>query len=506
MRVSFFLSSVARLALTTSAAVVLPAGIADAQSQTIEAPDEAVARAEAARVKAERALQEATNALQEARQALAAARRAQLRAAPAAAELSGSGEDPCTSDQTDPDLVVNDPNLFQRCIGLGRWRDFPQSELNINLAATSETTIDVIPSYTRYYRSPFTDGEAFNWYWKVLGGVSVKLDSGKKSATFADLTKFEASRGIEYVGGLEIGFGPRRSRSDFLADARRGLLAARRACIAYYSSDPEADPLVLPAPGQPGSTHTVLRTPSDVVSKCTGTALTSWIAVDPERREIYYKSIVKPQWGYGKANSLYFGAEGRLSEPELSFFPLHDPASTGMPLIRTLPPNFPKDASNVTPTLFSVIGYAGTVLGNRVGLSASLSYGRRADFLKDYKDVSVCAPQQPEAAFLKCASINTAPPYVSEGWAIGGRAALAIGRFLFFPEMGLETKLSYRFDIDQFGIQVPFLTFLDDKGKTTAGVLLGCTTDGETANGFKIDGDCRASLFVGSSFKLAGRP
>ena len=46
----------------------------------------------------------------------------------------------------------------------------------------------------------------------------------------------------------------------------------------------------------------------------------------------------------------------------------------------------------------------------------------------------------------------------------------------------------------------------DDQGKQKGGVIVGCTSEGSTRDGFALERDCKASLFFGTTFSLDGRP
>lgn len=486
-------------AASTTAAILALAIVppARAQGDPLAAAAEALDQAALARAQAQKALDAADVAVRTAQKALEAARAAgPLPAGDAAPAKLPTGGRPasCEAYDGDPAAIIDDTNAFQACIGLRKWTDYSPADLNLKIVASSDTSISIAPSWTLYRKTRTTDaGDLYNSYHKLSGGIAAKLNSDKKAANFADLTSFEFVKGVEYTLGYEYGRTAASSRATYLKTASDALKAARRACIADLASDPA----VMAEPS-----------PIDISYRCSGAALTAWIASDATRRTTYYRSMILPQWGQGKEPAFYIGAEAKYSKPEFAFFPLNDPAGTGPTPVTTLPPGFPNaGSSSASRSLFSLKAYVGTVAGDRIGLSASVSYGRTATFLKAYDDQDVCAPQPATGMLhLKCAKIDTAPPYYSEGWSVGGRAAVKVPRLLFLPELGLEAKLSYRFDIDQLGFEAPLRFAIDSDGKTTGGIRVGCTSDGSTSNGTKIAGDCQAAFFVGSAFKLAGKP
>ncbi|MDG2533934.1 hypothetical protein P6144_09775 [Sphingomonas sp. HITSZ_GF] len=478
---------------------------AHAQSE-IEKAQEALKRANEALLKAEQSVDSARDAYREASNALRVAIAASGGPAPtppapqpvasadkkpvteATARINGEWVTKKCEDLASAEMANLYPNHFQGCLDLRKWKDFPPDELNAQITASSDSTIDIKPSYT--VRSGWSGSGRNNDYIKFSLGISAKLDEDSGNADFADLSDFAIDKGVKYTAGVQFGIGGRqKGLEDDLASA---IAEAKQDCRKHHAGDP------VPNPENPdGLTLDAL---------CSGQRLMTFMQ-HKDRKVGYYRSIVKPVWGYDSDPRYFFGIDGSYSKPEYGFFPFADPAGTGIPLITALPAGFPEGKQKVSRSLFSANGYVG-MNGKDIGGAIGVGYARSVIRLSDYKGISLCpsAPSPATPAYLKCGEVDIAPPYFSQGWSLNGRLAYQLPRFLFLPSIGVEAKVHYRFDIEQWGVEVPIRFLFDDEGKATAGVLVGCTGNGRTSNDFKIEGDCKASLFVGSKFSLTGKP
>lgn len=476
----------------------------------------ALERAEAARDAAMRALDAANAAIEQART---------LIARPATAPGTTSSppvadpNDICTIGAETPAILADVParenrsyhdqnpvNEFTfRCLGLKERSALSVTDLNGQLQVTSTTTTaEVVPSYTRFYRTPMTDGRTRVSYHKFRLGASIPLDKGGKSATFADLSQPNLSNEVSLVAGFE--YGRVHVNAGVARDATiAALRAARRDCLAFVASEPFRDPLA------DGGRILIPRTEAEVLSACDGVNLSNWMR-DHKRGQTYYDAIVKPLWQPNPSSTLLLGVEGRYGRATRSFFPLRDPANTGIPLMTSLPADFPKTSSSLTRDLFSVKVYGSTTFSlspnpdaeKTAAVGISIAYRRDMQFPNGTTDQIICPPST--GAYVSCPSITVAPPYVLQGWVVGGRFAIKIPRFFYLPEMGFEAKLTYALDTKQLGLEFPLYAFADAEGKTQGGVSLNCTNNGQTSNGYPLKGECKAVVFIGRKFELGGRP
>ena len=419
---------------------------------------------------------------------------------------SKSAEPLCVIDANTPEMIVNDPNGFhQRCLGLTKFSDFDTVDLNIQAQGSSGGgTIAVMPSYTIRWgpmaKTP-QSAEGFGTrYLKLFGGIRASIDQGKTTASFADLTEPEIVSGVQGIIGAEIGGTvDHRPLSHYTGGVSKALLKARADCIANRIGAVLADPLSpTPAPS------TRVYTREEAVRSCEGAQLSEWMAADADRQKAYYRTIVQPIWNGGDGLRYYAGVEGTYAKPEYEFFPLSDPAKTGFPIITDLPTKFPKDPSTLSEETYSLKAYGGLGFDDLASIGLALSYRRDFAFPKGTKNQTLC--DETAASFTLCYDKNIAPPYELDGLVAGGRFGLNIPRQGFLPPFAIEFKPSYAFDVEQVGMEGSLFFVTDDQGKQKGGVIVGCTSEGSTRDGFALQRDCKASLFFGTTFSLDGRP
>lgn len=492
---------VSSLAIVACLAAGVPVQPALAQTQEVAA-EELLARALDAQSKAQAALDTANEAVELAKAMMAAESPVEKRASTQPPVTSAVAEPICVIDGDALRRIVDDPNSFhQRCLGLTEFSDFDTVDLNLQAQGSSDGgTIAVLPSYTWRWGpriNPLENAGGFGTrYFKVIGGIRAPIDPGQKTASFADLTEPEIVSGVQGVLGAEIGGTVgRRSLSHYTEGVRKALLKARADCVASRIGEVVGDPL---------SPSLLSSSRDEAVRSCEGAGLSEWMAADADRRKVYYRTIVQPIWNVSDGLRYYVGVQGTYAKPEYEFFPLSDPAMTGFPTITDLPAEFPKGASTLSEETYSLKGYGGLVLDDFASIGLAASYRRDFAFPSGSADQTLC--NETAASFTLCYDKNIAPPYELEGFVLGGRLGFDIPRQGFLPPFAIELKPSYALDVEQFGIQGSLFFLANAEGKQKGGVVVGCTDEVTTRHGFALKGDCKASLFFGTTFSLDGRP
>lgn len=427
-------------------------------------------------------------------------------AGPVPAPQAASGE--CDAAQRTAAGIVHHPNIYaQKCLGLDKWRDYAvgadgkysAAGLNATLSIGSANDVaEVIGSYSLNRRVPSGDGpDRYSFRrWQFRLGALVPVDkTGGTTAAFADLTQVDAFKRLGAMGGVEWRWGGEAETADLTKKVQAMLAKARQDCeAAARARDSSGDGLT--------------ESPDGAVPNCRDANLTGWMKKDTPRANGYWAMVADDLWGKKPTSELFLGVEGRIVPYQLRYLPLKDTGLTGDPLLTDSP--FDAKGELIQANFrefdrarYSVKLYAGGVEGS-FGFGGSLTYRRIVDQPKETKDAVLCPPSTANGAL--CAAQQIARPYASEGWVIGGRMAGKIQRFLSLPEMGLELKVSYATDLNQIGFDAPLYLLADKDGKASGGLRLGCTGDGTTPAGFKIEGECKASVFIGTSFTLRGAP
>lgn len=494
-----------------SSLTILAAPAANAQSSERQTAEAALAQAREAQAAALEALNEANAAIKAAELLMrqpepkADHELASRPSTPSSSETSSpKNREVCIIDAEAPGRILKDPNNFhQTCLDLKKFKDFEVASLNLQYQGSNDSSlISIIPSYTKRFRTPLRgeggDPTSYRTRYETYGaGIRVAIDPGKKTATFADLTTPEIASGVQGVLNFEMGGTVgHRPISDFTKPLQKTLQQAREACITEKRSAL--------------SFTTTMSYNSDVdrlIESCQGDNLSIWMSKEESavRANEYYRSIVQPLWNHKKGLRYYLGLQGTYAKPEYSFFPLSDPAATGIvPTIDTLPDEFPGGAAKLSEETYSIKGYGGIIFDDDFSLGVALSYRRDFAFPKNTEKQTVC--NETPAAFTRCFTQNIAPPFELDGIVVGGRFAAQLPRLGFLPSLGIELKPSYALDVEQLGLQASIYFANGSDGKQQGGIIVGCTSNGETANGFALEEDCRASLFFGTSFSLDSRP
>lgn len=420
------------------------------------------------------------------------------------ARLEEIGASRCKADATSAEAIARDPNRYAReCLLLERWADYTVAGLNANLSLGAVNDVaEVLGTYSIYKRQPrgSNAGEFSFTRWQFRGGPIVPLDkSGGTTAAFANLTEAQAFKRVGGLLGIEWRTGTKSATSvELTSQVQKMLVKAQRDCEeARRSTD-------LKLAGG-GTIDGVDPAPEG----CLGSSLQQWMAADKTkaRSNTYWSMVADDVWGRKPKSELFVGVEGRLLPYQLKYVPLRDPANTGDSLLT----GSPFDVAGTIPDAnnrefdrprYSIRMYGGGVEG-LFGWGGSLTYRRTIDQPKGTKDVTLCPPS---AAASVCTVAQIARPYESEGWVVGGRMAGMIPRFAFLPETGIELRVSYATDLNQIGFDAPLYLLADKDGKATGGLRVGCTGDGKTSSGFVIKGECKATIFIGTSFALRGAP
>lgn len=405
--------------------------------------------------------------------------------------------------------VVESANSFQLdCLGLKRLRDWNTADMNIQVAGSSEGgVIDVVPSYTFRWRDPVGSGAYAahrSSYLRLSAGIRAAVGEGSEDATFANLAESELTPGVAGLFGIEYGIHRRRldrnqdpENPGLFESTQAAIRKARRECFAHHLAATAAGEA---APKAADGTALV---------PCEGQHFRSWLS-DDARRDGYYRSIVKPLWGVDDVPAFFVGATGFYGRNQYEFFPLEDPANTGATLLTSLPTKFPDEGSTkLDRDVFSFGGYLGGGWGSATGVgfsaAASMTYRRLLAFPdspRATEDQQVCPPSG--TPIVRCFEVNVAPPYELEGWVAGLRLGLRLPHLGFIPSAAVEARFTYSLEEEQWGVRVPIYFISDTTGAPNGGVVVACTGEGRTAAGYELKGDCKASLFVSTSFKLHG--
>ena len=412
--------------------------------------------------------------------------------------------------------IAQDPKSFGECLRRPKdnnWKTYDSVELDFELLGSNNgSVVEIIPSYTTRWRAEKADGSFQPNYVTVRGGIRAPVDSSnKKAATFADLTKFERASGVAAVFGLEWGNGRPQTAQVMAEQINKALGKAQSDCVAARVTAP-------PSNSFEKEQQLRLHPRSKILELCDRQHLIAWMKEDDDRRGAYYDSIIRPLFAdYTKAKNpppaYYFaGVEGSYSDSTYRFLPLTDPAGTETPVLTELPPDFPGGDHQIKRDLYAFKAYAGRGIGKQKygettyfdggDASVSLTYRRDFTFPKNTDGQQVCAPDDVR---ILCFKKNIAPPFELRGFVGGARIAGRFPSFSFLPPTSIELRGSYDFAVNRFGIEVPVYIVPNDKGVPHGGLQFSCTSSGETSSGLKLEGDCRAAIFVGSEFKLDNR-
>jgi len=416
------------------------------------------------------------------------------------ARLSEIGASRCDAGITSAEAIARDPNRYaSECLEFDEWRDYSVTGLNGTLSiGTGNDVAEVLGSYSIYKRQPRgTAADRFSFSrWQIRGGPLVPLDkSGGTTAAFADLTEAQPFRRAGGLLGFEWRSGQDATSADLTKAAQKMLVKAQQDCEDY-----QKEMLLIVSEGG--------RRELEDTTACIGKKLQKTFMADSARRNTYWDMIADDLWGKKPKSEFFIGIEGRYLPYRQKYLPLRDTALTGDVLL-TSPPF---DAGGSIPDAnmrefskprYSAKLYGGGTEGN-FGWGGSLSYRRVVDQPKGTNDVTLCPPSAPIAAVCTTAKISR--PYDSEGWVVGGRLAGKLPRFAFLPEAGVELRVSYAADLQQVAFDAPLHFLVDKDGKAMGGLRFGCTGDGETERGYVVKGECKASVFIGTSFVVRGSP
>lgn len=368
-----------------------------------------------------------------------------------------------------------------------------QAEMAITRTARAVKTAKAYDPELKDYVPGLT--ATFNRY--RVGGFGRTGSNGE--ASLIDLTTSNFASGVGLVAGFEWG----RSRPEPISVLRStihgGIAKARQECFAANNI---VDPLkTATSDGRP---HIAL----DALAMCEGNEFVKWLS-NSKRANQYWSDIVAPLWGNKKEREIFAGIEARYAFQDISYLPIIDPA-TGAVIVTSLP-----DAVNIHPEPYSVKVYGGF---NRefgpedrrtamIGLTGSLTYRREIDFLGNTSGKTVCSPSAPGATFDICnTDMKLAAPYDTSGFVGGVALDLRFRRFWQLPPIATSPRLTYAFDTNRLGVEVPLYLLTDSDGKLNSGVKYVCRFRGTTPEGFELKKTCSVSLFVGTSFEIGKTP
>lgn len=501
--------------------------LASAQTITQQDAQEALRQAMEARERARQALEAADRAIAAAEQSLGTPPVAVRQQDPVLPNIRVVGIEPVSDAAShfcsDPGEIREDVSRFElQCLGLGKWSDFSSTNLNIALIGNLESgVIEIGPSYTYRSRAP-ADRSYRSSYVRIAPTFRAAVGSGTSTASFLDVDEFElAESGLGASLSLEWGrnFLPLDSGPNELATLTRGLAQAQRECVADMLAREAAGQAQDVAPtGQAlqderQQWHADWRAADDRIAPsapCTGERLARWMR-HATRNNGYFKTLVRPLWGYDASPQFFAGITASYAHNDYSYFPLSDPGMTGVPVIPTLPDNFPEGATVQSEDLYAIRAYAGR--GFRTErfngtIAGSIAYRREFNWAEGTQNQQICAPpgtlpgSNPNV--VRCFSRNIAAPFATEGLHAGVHFKTEF-RWGFLPAAAIAADLTYAFDEEQFRLKLPFYFISGSDGIPNGGVILECRSGGETRAGTALEDECSASLFVSSSFRLGAR-
>ena len=424
---------------------------------------------------------------------------------PSMAQEAASGNErvvqpePGPTDCETPQWAFDNPNAFALyCLGLENRGDYQTTDLAGRVTGNSEAG-EVAISLPFTWRRRSGNGFARSEYIRIQPEVRAVLGSGDSSASFGDLSKMNLQSGAGLGLNFEIGWN--RDLDDPLGGVRSAIARAMRDCIAYAEAERERRRRV----GEPVRSA---GDPQDDLS-CSGNSLRTFMS-DKSRRTDYYRSIVRPLWGYDADVGTFIGANASIGYSEYEYFPLEDPANTGIDLITELPGDFPEGASEQDETLYSVGVYVGRgfAFGDNVdgAISGSLTYRRDFDWARSTEDQQICptGSEDDPPQFLRCSEVNIAPPFELEGLVIGSRLQAGFDNALNLP-LAIEVQATYALEEEQFGLRVPVYFVTGDSGGLTGGLVWSYRSSGETSGGYTLKSENTLGLFVGTKFRIGGR-
>lgn len=391
------------------------------------------------------------------------------------------------------------------CLGLVRATDYENvTNLSAQFATTKGTErIEAVVTRTaRALKAATLKGEpalaaSYNRY--SLGGFGAAGSNGE--APLIDLTTSNFASGVGVLAGFEWGRMPAKSTTELEAAIHSGIAKARQECV---TANMIADPLT--AKDVKLSDHARLAV--DQLAKCEGDALAEWMS-EKKRANQYWTDIVAPLWGYKGIPESFVGIQASYAFQDLSYRPVIDP-KTGAVIVTSLP-----DPVEIHPEPYSLKAYGGfnrpLKFGDEVegtyGLTGSITYRREVDFIKANIGKTICQPAGPGAAFDICETDQKlAAPYDTSGFVGGIALNLQSRRFWYLPPIAISPRLTYAFDTERLGLEIPVFLLTDADGKLNSGFKVTCRFRGETSEGLELKKSCGVNLFVGTSFEIGKTP
>jgi len=390
------------------------------------------------------------------------------------------------------------------CLGLKRATDYENTtKLSAQFVASKGSDqIEAMVSRTaRALKAAGDDGSSrvavYNKY--SLGGFGRTGTDG--SALLIDLTESNFASGVGIVAGFEWGRMPATATSKLETKIHKGIAKARQDCVATHS-------IIDPLTSEPSISGARPQMALNPLLACEGEGLRAWMS-DTERSNRYWNDIVAPIWGYDGKPETFAGVQFRYAFQDLKYRPVIDP-NTGAVIATTLP-----EAITIHPEPYSLKLYGGfnrpmKFRGDKkgdIGLTGSLTYRREVDFIAGTSGKIICTPAAVGATFDFCSTDQRlAAPYDTEGFVGGVALNLQADRFWYLPKIAVSPRLTYAFDTNRFGLEVPFFLFTDSEGKLNSGVQYTCRFRGQTTEGLELKKTCGVNLFVGTSFEIGKFP
>lgn len=340
---------------------------------------------------------------------------------------------------------------------------------------------------------------AYNRY--TLGGFGRTGKGG--DVPLIDLTTSNFESGVGVLAGFEWGRSADTASAKLVSNIHDGIAKARQECLA-------ANWIIDPLTAKTAATDARPTIADNPLSQCEGNNFVEWLSRKGNANR-YWTAIVAPLWGYKTVPETRVGLEVRYAFQDVTYRPIIDPATGDVfPGLLALP-----DEITINPEPYSVKLYGG--FNRKIGLpfdhnatwglTGSLTYRREVDFIKGTSGQTFCTPAATGASFDTCRTDQRfAAPYQTSGFVGGLAMDMQLDRLSILPPIATSPRVTYAFDTDRFGIEIPVYFLTDADGKLNSGIQYTCRFRGETPEGFELKKSCNIGFFLGTNFQIGRSP
>lgn len=371
-------------------------------------------------------------------------------------------------------FLANAGDYAGRCLDVDATRD-----LTFTGVAQGSDRAALLASLTVRRLHNHEDGRVHNTYHRGRFGLT-KAKENDRFPIF-DVAAGQWLRGWGLTGGYEFG----RTQSRTVEDATKLIAAyldsARKDCVNELSAVGvrKAD-----------TGKIVLADRREIAERCDGEQLTEWMR-DGSRRKKYYDAFSAAVFRPEKVRAAYGGLNGSVAFPRFEYVPLANLPSgpvTGQPSEPT--------ALKVDKTSYELRAYAGGYTTEHFAMELGLSH--RRTFEQSSKS-TICPVGT--TGYLNCFDIRTVAPSELRGVVADLRLALELN-FPLISKLGIVVTPSYEFDANRWNANGALFFAVDDSGKLTSGLSARCKGKGVDRGGKALKEDCKAEVFISTSFSV----